>query len=138
MILGLTVAPRITAACGRADPAAWRSAIQPDLRPLGGRAHRPILKPYALTALPTHVGEARSRTATAPARTGPPVRNDNRGAIRPIQPDGTRLGADDLGLAGHGCRRFKIITACWNKSGYTGCSVERSAFSRTAMQGSPG
>jgi hypothetical protein len=89
----------ITAACRPADPAAWRSAIRPDLRPLGGRAPGPILEPYALTALPTHLGETRSRTATAPARTGPPVRNDNRGAVRPIQPDGTGLSADDLGLA---------------------------------------
>jgi len=42
-------------------------------------------------------------------------------------------GADDLGLAVTDGRRFKIITNCWNKSGYSSCSVERSAFSRTAM-----
>jgi hypothetical protein len=86
MISGMTVAPsqrtyrdsRITAARRRAPPA----------DPVALR----------LTALPTHFGETRSRTATAPGRTGPPVRHDNRGAIRPIQPDGTRLMPMILGL----------------------------------------
>jgi len=67
--------------------AAWRS---------GPRADPGALRPDCTTHPPRRT---RSRTATAPARTGPPVRNDNRGAVRPIQPDGTGLSADDLGLA---------------------------------------
>ena len=67
--------------------------MQPDLRPLGG-LHRPILDPYASLPYPPTSGK-RHRT---PGLTGPPVRNDNRGAIRPIQPDGTGLVPMILGL----------------------------------------
>ena len=106
MIMGMTVAPsRLTATPGSRPP-----AVGPIL-PLGGRpytqicgrlavgSHQPILDSYASRPYPATSEKPDPARATAPlGLTGPPVRNDNRGAIRPIQPDGARLVPMILGL----------------------------------------